>query len=308
MPTPLTNQLLIALPALADGNFARSVTLVCQHDDDGAMGIMVNKASEYTLGDVLGQMGLILELFHHLGTDEFDGGQRGAVVVRDGCQQRVARGLQLRLFTLLMRWLVQPVVATSKDPAKARRGFRVMAWFFRVPPLVLHLVEAGWVHWISVRRRDSDWVILFLHGGGYITGSPVTHLGLVARIAKLTGVQVASVDYRLAPETPFPGARDDCYAALGWLHEQADALGIDPSRIAVGGESAGGGHAVALAEKKGCDLAELSLEELQGINAAITADVFNVLTVEASVASRKSFGGTAPSEVRKQIAWWRARN
>lgn len=58
MPTPLTNQLLIALPALADGNFARSVTLVCQHDDDGAMGIMVNKASEYTLGDVLGQMGL----------------------------------------------------------------------------------------------------------------------------------------------------------------------------------------------------------------------------------------------------------
>lgn len=68
------------------------------------------------------------------------------------------------------------------------------------------------------------------------------------------------------------------------------------------------GHAVALAEKKGCDLAELSLEELQGINAAITADVFNVLTVEASVASRKSFGGTAPDEVRKQIAWWRARN
>ncbi|GAB3747841.1 YqgE/AlgH family protein [Lysobacter olei] len=58
MPTPLTNQLLIALPALTDGNFARSVTLVCQHDDDGAMGIMVNKPSEYTLGDVLGQMGL----------------------------------------------------------------------------------------------------------------------------------------------------------------------------------------------------------------------------------------------------------
>ncbi|MBU0738899.1 MAG: argininosuccinate lyase [Alphaproteobacteria bacterium] len=68
------------------------------------------------------------------------------------------------------------------------------------------------------------------------------------------------------------------------------------------------GNAVAMAEKKGCDLSELSLEELQSINAAITADVFNVLTVEASVASRKSFGGTAPSEVRKQIAWWRAKN
>jgi argininosuccinate lyase len=68
------------------------------------------------------------------------------------------------------------------------------------------------------------------------------------------------------------------------------------------------GHAVALAEKKGCDLADLSLEDLQAINPAITEGIFDVLSVEASVASRTSFGGTAPSEVRKQIAWWRARN
>ncbi|WP_081158732.1 argininosuccinate lyase [Ensifer aridi] len=68
------------------------------------------------------------------------------------------------------------------------------------------------------------------------------------------------------------------------------------------------GRAVALAEQKGCDLAELSLAELQAINPAITDKVFDVLTVEASVASRTSFGGTAPAEVQKQIAWWRARN
>jgi len=68
------------------------------------------------------------------------------------------------------------------------------------------------------------------------------------------------------------------------------------------------GRAVALAESKGCDLAELSLADLQAINAGITDKVYDVLTVEASVASRKSFGGTAPSEVRKQIAYWRARN
>ncbi|WP_026620197.1 argininosuccinate lyase [Ensifer sp. WSM1721] len=68
------------------------------------------------------------------------------------------------------------------------------------------------------------------------------------------------------------------------------------------------GRAVALAEQKGCDLAELSLAELQAINPAITDKVFDVLTVEASVASRTSFGGTAPAEVRKQIAWWRGRN
>ena len=72
--TPLANQLLIALPSLQDGNFARSVALICQHDDDGAMGIVVNRASEYTLGEVLGQMGV-------------DGGapeMRGQVVLAGG--------------------------------------------------------------------------------------------------------------------------------------------------------------------------------------------------------------------------------
>lgn len=57
-PTPLANQLLIALPALADTNFSRSVALICQHDRDGALGLIVNRPSEYTLGEVLGQMGL----------------------------------------------------------------------------------------------------------------------------------------------------------------------------------------------------------------------------------------------------------
>ncbi len=68
------------------------------------------------------------------------------------------------------------------------------------------------------------------------------------------------------------------------------------------------GRAVALAESKGCDLAELPLSDLQVIHPDITDKVYDVLTVEASVASRKSFGGTAPSEVRRQIAFWRARN
>jgi argininosuccinate lyase len=68
------------------------------------------------------------------------------------------------------------------------------------------------------------------------------------------------------------------------------------------------GRAVAMAEGKGCDLAALSLVDLQSINPSITDKVFDVLTVEASVASRTSFGGTAPSEVRKQIAYWRSRN
>ncbi|OJT98494.1 MAG: argininosuccinate lyase [Rhizobium sp. 63-7] len=65
------------------------------------------------------------------------------------------------------------------------------------------------------------------------------------------------------------------------------------------------GRAVALAESKACELAQLSLEELQAIHPAVTAKIFDVLTVEASVASRVSYGGTAPDQVRRQIAWWR---
>jgi len=73
-PTPLANRLLIALPALADPHFARSVTLVCQHDDEGAMGVVVNRASEYTLGDVFQQMGI----------DSDDADLRGRVVLSGG--------------------------------------------------------------------------------------------------------------------------------------------------------------------------------------------------------------------------------
>jgi len=89
--------------------------------------------------------------------------------------------------------------------------------------------------------------ILQIHGGGYVMGSAgLSHLSNIDLAASLQAV-VVSVDYRLAPETPAPGPVEDCYAALVWLVEQAAALGVDPARIAVRGESAGGGLAAALA-------------------------------------------------------------
>ncbi|MCE7796882.1 alpha/beta hydrolase [Sphingobium sufflavum] len=88
---------------------------------------------------------------------------------------------------------------------------------------------------------------LHIHGGGFVLGSAEMSDQSGRATALEQDCIVASVDYRLAPETRWPGPVDDCYAALRWLHEQAEALGIDPSRIAVGGESAGGGHAAALA-------------------------------------------------------------
>ena len=89
--------------------------------------------------------------------------------------------------------------------------------------------------------------ILFIHGGGFIIGSvEAEHIG-AALVAADAGAVVVSVDYRLAPEHPFPAALHDCYAALWWLHAEAAALGVDPDRVAVMGASAGGGLAAATA-------------------------------------------------------------
>jgi acetyl esterase/lipase len=90
--------------------------------------------------------------------------------------------------------------------------------------------------------------LLWIHGGGLIIGSPEQDELGSARYAQELGITVAAVQYRLAPEHPFPAALEDCYAALGWLHAHAERLGIHPGRIAVGGASAGGGLAAALAQ------------------------------------------------------------
>lgn len=87
---------------------------------------------------------------------------------------------------------------------------------------------------------------VFIHGGGFAFGSIEISHGYCLRVAAETGAVVASLDYRLAPEHPFPAGLRDCAAVLGWLHAQAAALELDPTRIAVGGESAGGGLAAAL--------------------------------------------------------------
>ena len=88
---------------------------------------------------------------------------------------------------------------------------------------------------------------LHMHGGGFVLGSPEINDSSNRAYASDLDCVVVSVDYRLAPETRFPGALNDCYAALLWLHDQAEALGVDRARIAIGGESAGGGHAATLA-------------------------------------------------------------
>ena len=90
-------------------------------------------------------------------------------------------------------------------------------------------------------------VLLHCHGGGFVLLGPEATDGRNRFRAGDLGCLVVSVDYRLAPETPFPGPIEDCYAVLTWLYRNAEALNVDTTRIAVGGESAGGGLAASLA-------------------------------------------------------------
>ncbi|MFI9331453.1 alpha/beta hydrolase [Kitasatospora sp. NPDC052868] len=88
--------------------------------------------------------------------------------------------------------------------------------------------------------------LLYLFGGGWTLGSPDTSDAICRSLTNAVGCVTASVGYRLAPEHPFPAAVHDCRAAARWLAEQADTLGIDPARLAVGGDSAGGNLTAAL--------------------------------------------------------------
>jgi len=89
--------------------------------------------------------------------------------------------------------------------------------------------------------------LLHIHGGGFILGRAEDSTPLCQTIAAELDCLVVNVEYRLSPETPFPGPVEDCYAALAWLHRNAQALGVDRDRIAVMGESAGGGLAAMVA-------------------------------------------------------------
>ena len=100
------------------------------------------------------------------------------------------------------------------------------------------------------RPRDRDEALpalYWIHGGGLIVGSVDMNDGFCADVVTDLGIAVASVDYRLAPEHPYPTPLEDCYAGLAWLVDGAERLGVDPTRVAVGGGSAGGGLAAALA-------------------------------------------------------------
>jgi len=100
---------------------------------------------------------------------------------------------------------------------------------------------------INARKGGNRPAILHTHGGGYIAGSARDSVGWLQELAKTLDCVIVSVEYRLAPETRYTGSVEDTYAGLKWLHAEAATLGVDRARIALFGESAGGGHAARLA-------------------------------------------------------------
>ncbi len=134
----------------------------------------------------------------------------------------------------------QPVPFSSEPEAPVETSSRSAPGPDGAPdvPMLMHRPEAA----------DAPLpCIVHMHGGGYVIGSPHADAPQHRALAAALQCCIVSVDYRLAPETPFPGAIEDCYAALTWLFANAELLGIDPSRVGVMGESAGGGLAAALA-------------------------------------------------------------
>lgn len=170
--------------------------------------------------------------------------------------------------TMGSKHLVDPELLAALDAlpplvlsAESLPAVRSAAWQFPEDPNVADAVDSerrvvpgpagcpdvGVLIHTPRRRKHPTPCVVHMHGGGYVTGAASSLAPIHRSLAVAADCLIVSVDYRLAPETRFPGAIEDCYAALSWVFAAAASLGIDPRRVGVMGESAGGGLAAALA-------------------------------------------------------------
>lgn len=192
------------------------------------------------------------------------------------------------------------------DLAAIRRNYNVSRRQFlsELQPVesVLHIHPAGGaaprltvIRPQQFKQGEKLPALVFLHGGGWTLGSLATYEPFCRELANACGLILIWVEYRLAPEAPFPAAYDDTMAAWRWVQENHRALGIDPSRIMIGGDSAGGNLAAA---------ASLALRKETGIQPWRQILLYPCLDMTASLASHRKFSEgyllTAPL-----YAWYR---
>lgn len=157
------------------------------------------------------------------------------------------------LFPMLRQMAAQPTLTAGVLAERRKPGQRAFAAPPAATPAVAERTIPGPKGAPDVRVYVINGggagkpAILHMHGGGFVLGAAREAIWYLQPIASALDCVIVTVDYRLAPETRFPGALEDNYAGLKWLHENALDLGVDKSRIAVMGESAGGGHAAMLA-------------------------------------------------------------
>ena len=149
-----------------------------------------------------------------------------------------------------------PMFLRAETPEQARAKMRALLEANPIPPEPIYRAEdrriPGVVGEIPVRIYTPEGnppmgVLVYYHGGGWVLGDLESHDRVCRALANKGGCVVVSVDYRLAPEHVFPAGAEDCYAATKWVAENAASLGADPARLAVGGDSAGGNLAAAVA-------------------------------------------------------------
>ncbi|MGF1468303.1 MAG: alpha/beta hydrolase [Sandaracinaceae bacterium] len=179
----------------------------------------------------------------------------GAPPVND---RGVALDLQTHILLSLGRATGRPPL-DERGPEGARDEVNLLAKVLDLPPRPLYRVEDRWIEGPGDRLRLRIYVprqaevlpgLVYFHGGGFVVGGLESHDGALRLLAERAQAIVVAVDYRLAPEAPYPAAVDDADAAFQWTVQHAEALGIDVRRVAVGGDSAGGNLAAAVSRRR----------------------------------------------------------
>ncbi|MFM1855382.1 MAG: hypothetical protein RLZ83_691 [Pseudomonadota bacterium] len=187
------------------------------------------------------------------------GGEGAGSAVAAPPPPAVKSGMNPQLGPFLAEWDARwATLPPGSGPAQRRAHFEAIAAAMRLPTPAK--VDADAVHVVpgsagAVRVRVFRWTgaprrqpcLIYLHGGAWTQGSPETHWDITARLAAWCRMTVVSVDYAKAPERPFPAAFEQVCDVVGWVQAQALKLGVDPQRVAIGGDSAGGNLAAAVA-------------------------------------------------------------